>query len=634
MSARIGLLLKVLNFLFEFKSLHHIMAELEELVRVLFHGFPVYRGYVEPTRKNFELNHKYHSTDELRFVFTGSFREGYPDTLFSDTDAMMILNPSTEIWSSETQSKVIQPVSEAPAHVKLIIPPGYSECFEEKNPTISTFLGLVKVEQDCCFVSAEIARELNERDFLHEFMAHQKPSAKWTAPLPGSEGKISVSYTFRSLSKVKMKGTSHHRFVECDRVPAIECAGWPSNAYEWKIRQPRNWPSTDVVENITSSGFMIVPKPSDLSGDIRKEWRLSFSNPEAELFKWLTEEQSKVYYLLRSLYARHFKEKLGGVLTSYHFKTVMFWTLEEEDPSLWSEESTLNLLLRVLKKLLRFIQDGFCPHFFIRNHNLCYKTSKVALEDAATEIALFFQDPLVALGKVVNEEFLGLIPRLGLLTVEVKGKFENKITGHDSFINLEGHRDVELECLWETLEDTAISIKAFPDGVALLEVYVDALAQGHQFAFIMGKTESELFKIKVTSVQEDFFEMEVAHMNQSLLLWLELGKIAVDLTSKGTNDKLFSFLCKVHIFLKEQNGPLDEEGKETMDLIQGVCCTTGAFLATVNFDAKNISYQELHELVCDSLPINGNSAQDPCDIIIALFVLSGATCKIAKNFLD
>ena len=182
----IGLLLKSANYIFKFKSLHYIMADLEALVRVLFHGFPVYRRYVESARKNFELNHKYHSTDELRFVFTGSFREGYPDTLFSDTDAMMILNPSTEIWSSETQSKVIQPVSEAPAHVKLIIPPGYSERFEEKNPTISTFLGLVEAEQDCCFVSAEIARKLNERDFLPEFMAGQKPSAKWTAPLAGA----------------------------------------------------------------------------------------------------------------------------------------------------------------------------------------------------------------------------------------------------------------------------------------------------------------------------------------------------------------------------------------------------------------------------------------------------------------
>ena len=201
-------------------------------------------------------------------------------------------------------------------------------------------------------------------------------------------------------------------------------------------------------------------------------------------------------------------------------------------------------------------------------------------------------------------------------------------------MNLEGHRDVELECLWETLEDTAISIKAFPDGVALLEVYVDALAHGHKFAFIMGKTESELSKIKVTLVQEDFSKMYIAHMNQSLLLWLELGKIAVNLTSKGTNDKLFSFLCKVLTFLIEQKFPFDDERKETMDLIQGVCCTTGAFLATVNFNAKNISYQQLHELVCDLLPISGNSAQDPCNIIPPLLVLSGATCKMAKNFLD
>ena len=183
------------------------------------------------------------------------------------------------------------------------------------------------------------------------------------------------------------------------------------------------------------------------------------------------------------------------------------------------------------------------------------------------------------------------------------------------------------------MEDTAISIKVSPDGGALLEVYVGALAQGHQFA-LPGITESELSKINVTLVQEDFIEMDIAQMNQSLLLWLELGKISVDLTSKGANDKLFSFFCKVHTFLKEQNGPFDEEGKETMDLIQGVCCITGTFLATVNFDAKNISYQQLHELVCDSLPINGNSAQSPCKIILALFVLSGATCKMAKNFLD
>ena len=138
------------------------MAELEAPVRVLFHAFPVYKRYVESTRQKYELRHKYYSTDELRYVLRY---------------VMVILNPSTEIWSLETQIRVMQPVSEAPAHVKLIIPPGYRERFEEKYPTISTFVGLVEAEQDCCFVSAESTRKLNERDFLPEFMADQKPSA-------------------------------------------------------------------------------------------------------------------------------------------------------------------------------------------------------------------------------------------------------------------------------------------------------------------------------------------------------------------------------------------------------------------------------------------------------------------------
>ena len=82
MSDSIGLLLKELICFFEFKSLHYIMADLEALVRVLFHGFPVYKRYVESIRQKYELRHKYYSTDELRYVLTGSFREGYPDFFF------------------------------------------------------------------------------------------------------------------------------------------------------------------------------------------------------------------------------------------------------------------------------------------------------------------------------------------------------------------------------------------------------------------------------------------------------------------------------------------------------------------------------------------------------------------------
>ena len=140
--------------------------------------------------------------------------------------------------------------------------------------------------------------------------------------------------------------------------------GWPIEASEWITRQPRNWPTTDLVETISTSGFMIVPKPSDMSGDTTKVWRLSFSEPEAKLFDSLSESQAKVYYLLRSLYVRHLEGRLQGALTSYHLKTVMFWMLEEVEYSVWFEEGTLEMYFRVLRKLLLFTKDGFCPHYF------------------------------------------------------------------------------------------------------------------------------------------------------------------------------------------------------------------------------------------------------------------------------
>ena len=612
------------------------MSDLEGLVRMLLCGFPVYRDYVISERLSYEFLEKFYSNDELRYVTTGSFREGYPDVLYSDIDVIVVLNPSEEILTLESQTKVFQSVDEAPAHVKLIIPPAYSKYFCEKYHTISTFLDLLETDEDSYFVSAERARSLHERDFLHEFMADKKPSAPWTASATADKVNISPAYTFRTSSNEK--AMVHRGNAEVDRVPAIECMGWPVDANEWKTRQPRNWPSAELVENISTSGFMIVPKPSDISGDTKREWRLSFSNPEAKLLDSFNECQAKVYYLLRSLYVRYLKEKLRGVLTSYHLKTVMFWMLEKEEHSAWSEESILEMFFRVLRKLLKFTKDGFCPHYFVRSHNLFFKTSKPTLEDTSREIARILDDPLVAFDNLVNQSFLGLMPRLGVLSVDVKGKLNRKIlslsrsSAFKAFTNAESVRNLELECLSKTLEDTAISIKAFPDGLALIEVYIGAILQGHQFAFTMGKSEVELTKTKLSSVQEDFFEMETAHINQSLLVWLELGKIAVNYTTQGRNDKMFSFFHKLYAFIRHQSGPPSDEDKQTLDTIQAVCSIAGGFLATVNFNAGKISYLQLHELLCNILPLNGNSAQSACDLTVALFVLAGATCKMAKNF--
>lgn len=614
------------------------MSELENLVRVLLHGFPVYTDYIQSERLSYEFLANLYtkaSNEELRYLLTGSFREGYPDLIRSDADFILVLNPAEEILTLESQSKTFQPVVEAPAHVKLIIPRAYSDRFKEKYYTLSTFLDLLEEDDEgILFISAGRTREVHERDFHHEFMADKKPSAPWTASETTAEGKASPAYTFTSLAKENR--------CEVDRVAAIECMGWPTEASEWITRQPRNWPSTDLVEGICTSGFMIVPKPSDMSGDTREEWRLSFSVPEAKLFDSFDECQAKVYYLLRSLYVRHLKGKLQGALTSYHLKTVMFWMLEEEEHSVWFEESTLEMYFRVLRKLLQFTKDGFCPHYFIRKHNLFYKISKSALEDTVREISDVLSDPLAVFGNIVNDGFLGLMPRLGILRMDVEGKLNRKLLSlpsdlaHTAITGREVPEIVsklKLQCLSKTLEETVRSIKEFLHSATLIEVYISAILQGHQFAFTMGKSEAELAKMKSNSVWEDFFEMETEQVNQSLLVWLMLGKITVDSIRQGSNTELFSFFHKLSAFLRHQTGPLSDDDKQSLDTIEAVFSMAGGFLASVNFNAICISYQDLHELLCSILPSDGCGPQSwpTADITLVLFVLAGATSKVAKD---
>ena len=123
------------------------MSELENLVRVLLHGFPVYTDYIQSERLSYEFLANLYtkaSNEELRYLLTGSFREGYPDLIRSDADFILVLNPAEEILTLESQSKTFQPVVEAPAHVKLIIPRAYSDRFKEKYYTLSTFLDLLE----------------------------------------------------------------------------------------------------------------------------------------------------------------------------------------------------------------------------------------------------------------------------------------------------------------------------------------------------------------------------------------------------------------------------------------------------------------------------------------------------------
>lgn len=82
-------------------SIQITMYDLENMVRVLLHSFPVYSDYMKSERLSYEFLANFYSNDELRFLLTGSFREGYPDLLHSDSDYIVIINPREEILTLE-----------------------------------------------------------------------------------------------------------------------------------------------------------------------------------------------------------------------------------------------------------------------------------------------------------------------------------------------------------------------------------------------------------------------------------------------------------------------------------------------------------------------------------------------------
>ncbi|XP_068708799.1 uncharacterized protein [Montipora foliosa] len=621
------------------------MSDLQQMVELLLSTFPVYREYARSEKLSQEFLAKLNSLDEgPRFVVTGSYREGYPDTLFSDVDTIILLNPVEEKLTVDCQRKVLHPVDEAPAHVKLIIPQSYKEEFKQKYFAISSFLDLVsETEEEGCFVSAEKTRRLNRRDFLPDCIdEHNKPSKPWTERDAAEGADLCPAYTFRT----KNPPWTIQKAVESDRVPAIECMGWPYAAREWISRKPRYWPKAETVDKISTNGFMIVPKPTDISGDTRREWRLSFSIPEGVLFDTFDECHAMVYYMFRSLYVNSLKERLRGTLTSYHFKTVMFWMLEETEPSCWSRERIVDNFLCAVKKLYQFTRDGFLPHYFIPGHNLFYKTSVQALELATKEIMFAFSHPLEALEQMVTPEVVGLMPRLGLFSLDMKTKDNMKILrlpeslAYSVFTRSEPRefaRKIALKSFSQTLDDTIISVKSFPENVSLINLYLPAILYGYALASAMENSAASFDATKLGVVGQDFLEMDTGHVNQSLLVWFKIVKIAVDeVIASGPHDKLLPFMKHFQVFAKESDERyLTEQGKEILGTFRTVCATVGGFLATAKFSALDIAYSHLYELLCEVLPPSPTAeTSNSVDTSPVLFILGGATCKMTNRFLS
>ncbi|KAH3812513.1 hypothetical protein DPMN_140948 [Dreissena polymorpha] len=147
-------------------------------------------------------------------------------------------------------------------------------------------------------------------------------------------------------------------FPVCKPLPEIQ---------HWIDRcRGRHWPHNQIIEASRKAPCFMVPAGHPDSEYKREEWRLSPNLIERMLMFSFNMTQIKCYIVLKFIK----KSLFGDFITSFHCKTLVFYTIERAHPSLWKENNLMFLLLLCLKVLRTWLRLGFFPHYIIEGVNL------------------------------------------------------------------------------------------------------------------------------------------------------------------------------------------------------------------------------------------------------------------------
>ncbi|XP_071148768.1 uncharacterized protein [Mytilus edulis] len=146
---------------------------------------------------------------------------------------------------------------------------------------------------------------------------------------------------------------------------------WPDVADSWLTRNRKSslWPPNDVILNSVSHGILLVPIGSKFGSceDCSFEWRISFSLQEKDLIHSFNNTQVLCYTVFKYLKKDLLTE---SGLCSYFIKTAIFWLCEELDTNMWIPKHFVQCLHAIQGRLIYWLRDGYCPHYFITENNL------------------------------------------------------------------------------------------------------------------------------------------------------------------------------------------------------------------------------------------------------------------------
>ncbi|XP_052785876.1 uncharacterized protein LOC128221341 isoform X2 [Mya arenaria] len=171
----------------------------------------------------------------------------------------------------------------------------------------------------------------------------------------------------------RCSGPSMSNCEEWDFVQAYKCKVLPPEVDQWFHRPRRgHWPTPEMMQAARECSCFLVPDGHFESLNENIEWRLSPSQIERILVFSFTTVQLKCYVVLKMIKKYIMEQYLShhSKLTSFHCKTVMFFTIERISPEKWREDRLIRCIGYCLQTLEFFLMRGHCPHYIIPEVNL------------------------------------------------------------------------------------------------------------------------------------------------------------------------------------------------------------------------------------------------------------------------
>ncbi|XP_052236448.1 uncharacterized protein LOC127848187 [Dreissena polymorpha] len=192
-----------------------------------------------------------------------------------------------------------------------------------------------------------------------------------TVLFSSEQWKKETEYIHKDQGEITKQGPSVSIIPNWDIVNAFHvCQPLPEIQHWIERCRGRHWPPAQLLEAAWVAPSFLVPVGHHDSDFKREEWRLSPNLIERMLMFSFNMIQIKCFIVLKLIKQSLFKKMVGECITSFHCKTVMFYTIERTHPSLWMEDNLMFLILLCLQVLRKWLRLGSLPHYIIKGVNL------------------------------------------------------------------------------------------------------------------------------------------------------------------------------------------------------------------------------------------------------------------------